>query len=91
MWSISRSVSVGWIKVWAFDEGRPCVDCGGVFHPEAMHFDHRRGTVKEFDVAFGNGRYSRGRVVAEIARCDLVCANCHAFRTYERRGVAQPG
>jgi hypothetical protein len=53
MWSISRSVSVGWIKVWAFDEGRPCVDCGGVFHPEAMHFDHRRGTVKEFDVAFG--------------------------------------
>ena len=28
---------------------------------------------------------SRQLVLAEIEKCDLVCANCHAVRTYERR------
>ena len=28
----------------------------------------------------------QGRVMEEIAKCDLVCANCHAMRTVSRRG-----
>lgn len=28
-------------------------------------------------------------LVAEIAKCDVVCANCHAARTY-RQNVGQP-
>ncbi len=86
---VLKRKSADWLR--ALKDGRPCVDCGGVFHPEAMHFDHRPESGKEFDVGFGNGRYSRARVLAEIAKCDLVCANCHAVRTYDRRGVAQPG
>ena len=29
---------------------------------------------------------SRERVLAEIAKCDIVCANCHATRTYALQG-----
>jgi hypothetical protein len=67
---------------------RPCVECGGEFHPAAMQFDHRPGVDKAFDVSWGIARYSRERILAEIAKCDLVCANCHAVRTYERRNGA---
>jgi hypothetical protein len=70
----------------------PCSDCGRIFHPAAMPWDHRSGTTKLFDVSDGLPRYSREAILAEIAKCDLVCANCHAVRTYERqRDVAQPG
>ena len=76
----------------ALKEGKPCADCDGVFHPVAMQWDHRPGTPKAADVANLLRKNSKRRVLAEIAKCDLVCANCHAVRTYlRRRGVAQPG
>lgn len=71
---------------------KPCSDCERVFHPAAMQWDHRPGTVKLADVGELLGKNNRQRVLDEIAKCDLVCANCHAVRTYlRRRGVAQPG
>ena len=73
-------------------EGRPCSDCGAIYHPAAMHWDHRPGTAKVTEVSHLVRRASRGAALKEIRKCDLVCANCHAVRTYERqRGVAQPG
>jgi hypothetical protein len=60
--------------------------------PRQCSWDHRSGTTKLFDVSDGLPRYSREAILAEIAKCDLVCANCHAVRMYERqRDVAQPG
>ena len=50
-----------------------------------MHFDHRPGEIKEFEIGFAVRGYSRRRILAEIAKCDLVCANCHAVRIYRRR------
>ena len=64
-------------------EGRPCADCGGMFHPSAMQWDHRPGVEKVDDVSRMYG-LSRERVLEEIAKCDLVCANCHAVRTHDR-------
>ena len=67
----------------------PCQDCGDRFHPCAMDFDHRDG-----DKEFGISSYSGGRSVslvkllAEMAKCDVVCANCHRVRTFNRR-IAQ--
>ena len=66
----------------------PCADCGGTFAPEAMHWDHRPGTVKLRDVANIARQHARRLVLAEIAKCDLVCANCHAARTARRRRAA---
>lgn len=57
-----------------------------MFHHAAMQWDHRPGTVKCFELASVAKRYlTREQVLAEIAKCELVCANCHAVRTYNRR------
>lgn len=55
-----------------------CMDCGGKFPPECMHFDHVRG-IKTFGISSSKGR-SKEKILAEIAKCDLICANCHAIR-----------
>lgn len=74
-------------------QGRPCADCGGVFHYSAMEWDHRPGAAKFSELSsIITKTNSKRRVLEEVAKCDLVCANCHAVRTYNRiRGVAQPG
>jgi hypothetical protein len=59
----------------------PCMDCGKVFPPYVMDFDHRGG--KEAEIATLVNALSLRRLVAEMAKCDVVCANCHRIRTYE--------
>lgn len=61
----------------------PCVDCGGRFPPECMDFDHVRGE-KAGNV--GNMvRYTPAKAIAEMQKCEIVCANCHRTRTKHRR------
>lgn len=61
-------------------KSKPCADCGNVYPPYVMHFDHVRGE-KLFNI--GNRiTIAMSRLLAEIAKCDLVCANCHAIRTH---------
>jgi hypothetical protein len=85
-----RKAFIAWYT--GLKEGTPCADCGGVFHAVAMQWDHRPGAAKVADVANLRGTQCKQRVLDEIAKCDLVCANCHAVRTFLRhRGVAQPG
>ena len=59
----------------------PCVDCGVQYPYWIMHFDHVRGK-KEFNISAR--RTSAPAALSEIMKCDLVCANCHADRTYRR-------
>jgi hypothetical protein len=47
-----------------------------------MDFDHRDGRDKSFDLMTGGAMLAtRGRLMAEVAKCDIVCANCHRIRT----------
>ena len=62
---------------------RGCVDCGYNKHPAALHFDHVRGT-KSFLVG-ARKLCSRERMIEEMSKCEVRCANCHAIRTMERR------
>jgi len=66
-------------------KSRPCADCGGSFHPAAMQFDHLPGPRKLRDVSTLVVRGCTRMAIEEIAKCELVCANCHAVRTYLRR------
>ena len=63
----------------------PCADCGGVFAQCAMDFDHRDAEKKTMRVTAMVGRAGIGRILAEAEKCDIVCANCHRLRTFERR------
>lgn len=66
---------------WVGDlKSRPCMDCGGVFPPECMDFDHRDPSQKVRRIGVMMTQ-SRERLASEIAKCDLVCANCHRIRT----------
>jgi formate-dependent nitrite reductase cytochrome c552 subunit len=62
---------------------QPCQDCGRTFPPWVMDFDHRDPVKKSFNVTSGRAMLmTRSRLMAEIEKCDIVCANCHAARTY---------
>jgi hypothetical protein len=67
--------------------GKPCVDCKLVFNPWQMQYDHVRGE-KVADVGELLRSASFSDVLMEIEKCDLVCANCHADRTYRREQTA---
>ena len=66
---------------------RPCADCRGRFPACAMDFDHRDPGTKRSSVTRLVGRAGAGRILAEAAKCDIVCANCHRLRTFERRSA----
>ena len=69
---------------------RPCTDCGHCFPPECMDFDHT-GDDKARNVS-AMACYTLEKVLAEIAKCEIVCANCHRTRTKNRllQSVAVP-
>ena len=60
----------------------PCTDCHGIFPPYVMDFDHV-GDDKLINVSMAV-KVGRRRLLAEIAKCEVVCANCHRQRTQDR-------
>jgi hypothetical protein len=64
---------------------RGCVDCGFNLWPEALEFDHLPGTTKLFNVSDVTRRSDKALLDAEIAKCEVVCSNCHKHRTARRR------
>lgn len=68
-------------------KSKQCMDCSGSFPTCCMQFDHRPGEEKLFEVGHVR-RLSKEKLLAEIAKCDLICANCHSIRTVAR---LQPG
>jgi hypothetical protein len=82
-YAISRE---DWLR--SVKAGRPCTDCGRVFDPQVMQWDH----LPQFDKVgeIGGGPWLAGRtpeeILVEIAKCELVCTNCHTIRTFRRNG-----
>lgn len=68
-------------------KSNPCTDCGKTYPPYVMDFDHVRGK-KKFRLA-QHMKVGLPGLLAEIAKCDLVCANCHRERTYQRTQADQ--
>ncbi len=64
----------------------PCVDCGES-DIRVLDFDHRESDQKHAEVMkLAQDGYSIAKIMAEIAKCDVRCRNCHAKVTYERMG-----
>jgi hypothetical protein len=61
-----------------------CVDCG-IADIRVLAFDHVRG-VKVAAISMTMRDASFEKLKAEIAKCEVRCANCHAIVTYKRSG-----
>ena len=77
---IAGEARIDWVRSL---KEKPCTDCKKVYHYCAMDFDHRPGEKKDFNLNRVK-TYSLKKLHAEIAKCDLVCANCHRIRTFKR-------
>ena len=62
----------------------PCLDCKISYPYYVMDFDHVRGR-KQANVAELINTLSKKRIDTEIAKCEIVCSNCHRIRTHDRR------
>ena len=72
-------------QLLAYLATHPCIDCGET-DPLVLEFDHISDD-KSFEVARAMSDKSWSTILAEIAKCEVVCANCHRRRTYRRRGA----
>lgn len=76
-------------KVNALKLAAGCKDCGYNKAAIALQFDHI-GSDKKMTVSYAIIRWvSERKVMEEIAKCEVVCANCHMIRTHARRLAAR--
>ncbi len=66
-------------KLLEYLRGHPCVDCGEV-DPVVLQFDHL-GDKDQAVSHLVRGAYSWQRVLKEISKCEVRCANCHCRKT----------
>lgn len=73
-------------KADAIKVARGCADCGYNAHPAALDFDHLPSFEKKMDVS---KMYAKPwhEITEEMAKCEVVCANCHRIRTMERHAT----
>jgi len=71
-------------QIWINDYllKHPCVDCGEA-DPVVLEFDHIVQLKTNRDVT-SMMLYSIQKILSEIAKCEVVCANCHTRRTAKR-------
>lgn len=77
-----------WLR--SLKTGRPCTDCARVFDPQVMQWDHLPGFEKVGDLSKGFPGSTEEEILREIAKCELVCTNCHTVRTFMRNGWDTP-
>jgi hypothetical protein len=78
-----RVVAENGYRLLAFLSSKACADCGET-DPIVLEFDHRAD--KEFEISQALRYRSWNSILIEIAKCDVVCVNCHRRRTSARNG-----
>ena len=64
---------------------QPCSECGNSFPSIVMDFHHINPATKFKGVSQLATQGSLIRMLKEIEKCILLCANCHRLRTYEEK------
>lgn len=72
----------------SYKDNKQCADCGETFRYWMLDYDHRE------DKLYKPGHLkktlkSRETIMKELAKCDLVCSNCHRIRTWKRQQEAK--
>lgn len=63
-------------------EKQSCLDCDVSYPYYVMDFDHLENKLGGINFFASTGRI--GALKKEIKKCEVVCANCHRIRTYQR-------
>lgn len=61
-----------------------CTDCKEKYPFYVLDFDHTRGN-KVSNIGQMLDYFSVQDILKEVAKCDIVCSNCHRERTYQRK------
>lgn len=64
-------------------KNKPCADCRETYPFYVMQFDHVEDN-KEHTISRLVANRQIKKALLEIEKCEVVCANCHATRTYLR-------
>ena len=72
-------------RIREYLRGHPCVDCGET-DIVVLDFDHRDPATKTENIGHLAMRKPWPRVLGEIEKCDVRCANCHRQRTARQFG-----
>ena len=70
-----------WVKYF----GGKCIDCSGVFHYSVYDFHHILGDKEVSPSHILRGKsITDKKVLEELNKCVLLCANCHRMRHHKR-------
>jgi hypothetical protein len=70
--------------VHTLKESTPCTDCKMMYPYYVMDFDHLPEFEKSGQISTMISQGATKKVKEEIAKCEIVCANCHRQRTHDR-------
>ncbi len=73
------------IKLLAYLVDHPCVDCGED-DLMVLEFDHVRGEKEKAVSRLVNDCVSWEKILEEVEKCDVRCANCHKRKTAKQLG-----
>jgi len=80
-----RKDLIAWLK--EYKSTLECEECGEN-HPACLDFHHMDPSKKEQNIhkcpVMG---WSKERIMSEIAKCKVLCSNCHRKLHYDERGL----
>jgi hypothetical protein len=82
----TRRKALAAAELESYLRAHPCIECG-TEDVRVLELDHREGELKSANVSamVGTG-LPWSRILGEIAKCDVRCANCHRIMTMTRGG-----
>jgi hypothetical protein len=78
-----RQERLKWVRELKY--GQPCVDCGKIYEPACMDYDHIKGNKIKSIARMIMDNTPKETILKEIEKCELVCCLCHNKRTYKRQ------
>ncbi len=72
------------IKLYEYLLENPCVVCGEN-DPIVLEFDHIDPKTKTKNISWAITKWSWKRVLKEIEKCQVLCANCHKRKTAKQQ------
>ncbi len=78
-----RTNLVAWLA--EYKKNKKCKHCGEN-HPACLDFHHRDPAKKDMSISqLVRTAPSMEKLLREIAKCDILCANCHRKEHYKER------